>query len=512
MNIKYTIQWTLLIGLFFIQACYGQKDTIDIRKELSLNIWKFQGKIYSQDGYILSSKIIRTGPNKDLFHYLMSSEKQFDKLVKFDFDTYSTKYPINLGIFFCTIFQDSVEVESGGWRSFTNHYINYLLIQDSKFEDEFQLTLNTDEGCTFKDVDFNKHSVKSSSTNITYSECVFKDTISICCSKIPTFRAIDCKSNRNNIAFDIRSCTLGKEFYISCNPNHGVSSFFTKDSIRGSVHIIDKSDIKTNHKKAIYLNFKDCYIDAQFFAKEINKPSKIIFDNCTFGPKMILSELDFDVIIFKNCQIINNPIYLTFADPNKAYYVSFPNSNIANIKFDYTENVHLITDTALAKLSGTANFELLLDKFDQEHKQYSYKNVDLEFSKYKLKNASFLPRLGYRINELWWNYGYNKNRILWWTLFFGSIFFILNLIFWNKMKEFYPIIESYEKRNNYTRKHRFFHDALLVLIFTAYIFFTIRINFDKLKHTNSLMLIYFFSQYIMGLICLFFIFNYLLKI
>jgi hypothetical protein len=48
-------------------------------------------------------------------------------------------------------------------------------------------------------------------------------------------------------------------------------------------------------------------------------------------------------------------------------------------------------------------------------------------------------------------------------------------------------------------------------IFTSLIFFSLRINFEKLSYNTTKGLVWFFFQYIVGLVCLFFLVNYILK-
>jgi hypothetical protein len=52
---------------------------------------------------------------------------------------------------------------------------------------------------------------------------------------------------------------------------------------------------------------------------------------------------------------------------------------------------------------------------------------------------------------------------------------------------------------------------IYALVFTSFIFFSLRIDFDKLKYANTKYLAAFFVQYIVGLICLFFLVNAIFK-
>ncbi len=83
------------------------------------------------------------------------------------------------------------------------------------------------------------------------------------------------------------------------------------------------------------------------------------------------------------------------------------------------------------------------------------------------------------------------------------------------MQELYPIMEkdnpSYYDRTQLAgqnnRKKR-----VKVLAFTVLIFFSLRVDFDKLSFQKPGLVIYFFIQYLIGLGCLFLILIAILKI
>jgi hypothetical protein len=81
------------------------------------------------------------------------------------------------------------------------------------------------------------------------------------------------------------------------------------------------------------------------------------------------------------------------------------------------------------------------------------------------------------------------------------------------MQTIYPI-GSNEKSIDKSLKPAVYYvrKYFVVFLYTAFIFFSLKIDFDKLSFKGVRLVGYFFFQYIVGLVCLFFIANAILKI
>jgi hypothetical protein len=161
----------------------------------------------------------------------------------------------------------------------------------------------------------------------------------------------------------------------------------------------------------------------------------------------------------------------------------------------------------------TGTYETLLSKFKNESKKESYERLDIEYHHFKAQKGAHWDRIADWAQEKWWNYGYSKLLVVKWTFLFLGIFFVINALFWRGMQEVYPISQEYPFVDRQSRPIRYRALELLrVFLYTVFVFFSIKIDLDRLKVTNPWLLAYFFFQWLVGLWCLFFIVNALLKI
>jgi hypothetical protein len=259
--------------------------------------------------------------------------------------------------------------------------------------------------------------------------------------------------------------------------------------------------------------FTSCFIYNTIVSNVNPKPRVISFSYCSFGANTYL-DLSADTIRIFACINIPHKVSLRLNPGNeKKVYLLIEDSNIKNLIFDYTENIQLLLPRKATKDEIFSFYESFLLKFKEEGKALSYERLDIEYKKYKYFNNYSVPVIGYILNvieSLWWDYGYKKQKVFYWILYFLSIFYGANFIFWNKVKQSYPIIPEkdysfYEKTK--TKKQILYDKLLKVFIFTIFIFFTLKIEFSKLNFKSNTMVAWFFIQYIAGLSCLFFVLN-----
>jgi hypothetical protein len=252
------------------------------------------------------------------------------------------------------------------------------------------------------------------------------------------------------------------------------------------------------------INFKNCYINADFACYGLLTNSTIVFEDCTFGPNADLANMIINKIVIKNCRV-TNPLLLSFNLNYPKVWLSIANTDLTNIKLDYSSNVGLSfepTDNSDVVLNTYKN---LLDKFRSEGKDESYKNVDIQYKLYKKSSV------GIFLERIWWYYGYRKYYVFGWTIFFLSLFFLFNASYWTGMQATYPIVPL-PKINYYDRGFKSnVRKLTTALLFTIFIFFSIGINFSKLNYNKLRFVIAFFLQYLIGLFCLVFILKAIIK-
>jgi len=286
---------------------------------------------------------------------------------------------------------------------------------------------------------------------------------------------------------------------------------FHRDTLNGDFKCKYEAKVKTDLNNRYSFNFKNTIINCAFKLSKIDCPNNVKFDDCIFGPDANLNNLACDSLVFNNCYNLPNPIYITVDSSKNVTNISFINTNLVNIKFDYNEKLKLFFNPTATQDAITSTYENLLAKFKIEGKFESFKNVEIEYKQYKYSLDGWVGSLQNKIDRLWWNYGYSKWYILLWSLFFLMFFFISNLFLWREMQKIYPTIINDNSTGNHRLKKNA-RKAVVVFLYTSFIFFSLKVDFEKLKFHKTRFIGYFFIQYMVGLICIFFIVNAILKI
>lgn len=319
-------------------------------------------------------------------------------------------------------------------------------------------------------------------------QCSFKDSGEI--------RIFNSTISQFDFSYDIRS---------------GCNIFFQNDTINNfSTSIISDADQKFSNDNGWYkhentFTFNNCHINApfEFFDKIPN--STFIFNNCTFGSNVYLADMAVDKIIIRNCQNIQQQFVIGFREKTSEVKLGLENSNLDNIRFDFLPNVKLVFDSIDSKDAITNSYKNLLEKFEHEGKERSYKLVDLQFRNFKDSHVFHF------LNSVWWYHGYQPGLVFIWTLGLLIIFFLFNLKYWKQIFEIYPLKEgqraSVYKQDN--RKLRFYS---IVILYTFFIFFSLRVDLNKLNFKNLKFVYAFLAQYLIGLWCMIFIIRFIIKL
>gem|GEM_PF-1891167 len=287
---------------------------------------------------------------------------------------------------------------------------------------------------------------------------------------------------------------------------------FTKDTFESSVRIDSLVGKQPNNKSLASIEFKSSYINCRVTIGKSLSKLNVSFEDCTFGPKANLDELTVDDISFFNCGRIPPNVDLSITANAKQASIRFDHTDASSAAFTYNENNELKFAAGQNGDYISNSYHTLLEKFNRESKFDSYRRLDLELRTYQAKNGGIFDKLFYFINRIWWNFGYAKNYILYWTLGFLLLFFLLNILAWSRIQSIYSFNDiSLQPGVPMNFRHKIQRFAL-IFFYTSFIFFSVRIDLDKLKFTSMRWVAYFFLQYLVGLICVFFIFNALIKI
>ena len=306
--------------------------------------------------------------------------------------------------------------------------------------------------------------------------------------------------------------------YLRYNSYTDMYADFSRDSLYDVLQI-ENGRARTNVHKGtaslqhyFRLTFSNCYINAAVRFADNADTATVIFKNCHFGPNASL-DIRADTVSFIDCQQLPATLNLQLKANNDICWIGIINTNIIDVNFVYAFDHRLLFDSTADIDTYASTYENLLAKFRSENKKESYRRLDIEYNNYKASRGDVWNRIFNWLDREWWNYGYSKGRVIGWTFALLGIFFVLNIRLWQPMQNVYPISQDRDFIDR--QKMPFLYHLqqyIRILLYTAYIFFSIKIDLQKLKITAFPILLYFFLQFLVGLWCLFFIVNALLKI
>lgn len=230
-----------------------------------------------------------------------------------------------------------------------------------------------------------------------------------------------------------------------------------------------------------------------------SKVQRVSFTRTTFLEGASLRFDGVDTVEFFECRSIGPNTRLFLPSRGKTV-LKIVNTDLTNLKFEYVEGFEIYqwSDRYLT----LSLYEQLLAKFSAEKNQRSLMNVDIEYFKYRNNNiVNFLA-------SIWWYYGYEKWYIVIWTLGFLVFFSIINTYHWQQIYCVYKI----RSVNDITSTRNLWLKFCKVFVFTSLIFFSLRVDFEKLSFKKTGLLLYFFMIYVVGLFCLFFIAKAILQL
>lgn len=281
------------------------------------------------------------------------------------------------------------------------------------------------------------------------------------------------------------------------------------------------------------ISFGLCLFDstANFSRSSFNEYAS--FGGCRFSQNLYFNDADFkngadfsDIVLPDTLDFYNvkteKEIELTTAvlDSSKnVCYINLARSDINRIRLNY--NLYKLYFYPNEKENEiTSVYQKLLKKFKDEGFEDSYQKLDIEFQKYKYEQSGQWFRSW--IQEWWWNYGYNKEKVFRNTFSLLFFFFFINVLIGFKWGYNFLIKEVYEIQNietevdrleaKYERnKVRLFVAWLpMIFIYTGMLFFILNLNVKHLRFTHKWALMYVLTVFIVGLACAAYIINFVL--
>ncbi|MEX6686420.1 hypothetical protein QTN47_02890 [Danxiaibacter flavus] len=293
--------------------------------------------------------------------------------------------------------------------------------------------------------------------------------------------------------------------------NSGLNDItFVEDTLNATfIDSIFTSKDAASIVKSIFFN--KCFINGSFNCKG-SRIQNLYFVSCKFGPSASLADLRFDTLILEDCGKLPSGIAFSPIPNNKDCYLKIVRTDITASNFKYPAGLHLFFDDNEGTDDINNVYVSLLEKLKGEAKTESYKQVDIDYRNQLASRGGIVEKTLNFVNRTWWNYGYNKGRVIWISLILLLIFFFINLFTWQRLQLIYPVSSIIDKMEDAFENKNYVRHASLVFLYTSFIFFSFKIDFTKIRFGNLQTVAYFLLQYIAGLICLFFILNAILKV
>lgn len=226
-----------------------------------------------------------------------------------------------------------------------------------------------------------------------------------------------------------------------------------------------------------------------------------------------------DTLIFSNVNLSSAPI-LDLTKSGKLLILYLGSTDIDKFKIDIAR-----TNVIVLKKQPYIDKYLLYQRLK---KMTSEKGL---FDKYEVYDKQFRELIYLSKNEwlknffdkYWWDYGYDKSRVIYISIGFYLLFSLINLTFSKELKKVYwpDKFQTYESRVDeryqeiqITRtlkiKRRSQH-GMGVFLLTAYVFWGVKLDLKDIELRNRWMILLLISQYIVGIICLAYIANFIVS-
>jgi len=323
--------------------------------------------------------------------------------------------------------------------------------------------------------------------------------------------------NALNMAFDCQNASFSDtgyilvykssiaEFNFGQNPKCNSDFRFWDDTLKKIFLVFatfpgDSGKSHTSTRNIFH--FERCYIDANFFFFDEIPNSIFLFEGCTFGPNADLSDFPAHKVMFRGCKFTGTDRFVGLHSNADTNFISFINTNLDNIRFNYTAKTRLWFDTLDDPDAIESAYAHLLKKFKDDGKTNAAKIIDIQHK--QLTEGKIFNYL----DRVWWGYGYDKFNELNWLIFMLTFFFLINVSFPKQIGLTYPIIAFNLPQQ---RRYRKIHRLARIFLFTIFIFFSLRIDFEKLNYNRLGFVFLILIEYAVGVWCLFFIARTLLN-
>jgi hypothetical protein len=250
--------------------------------------------------------------------------------------------------------------------------------------------------------------------------------------------------------------------------------------------------------------------------------SDLVFIDCDFGTilnlsqcffangaKLILGRVSLPDTLDLSYTILGDNVDLTktYRSREGKCLIKLLNTDVKKIKFQYQNFKLYIEDSILRDAASvdliSSTYEGLLNNFKENGFNDSYEKMDIEYKRWQKKNNPILI-----ISDVWWKFGYSKERILLWTFGFILFFSLVNFMCFPILQTVYPVEKLDWSRIQFPRTWR--DRFLATFLYTGFIFFKLGIDYKNLNIHRSKFVFLIICEYTVGLVCTGFLVNWII--
>jgi len=190
---------------------------------------------------------------------------------------------------------------------------------------------------------------------------------------------------------------------------------------------------------------------------------------------------------------------------------------MSHLKLDYEYFELLFENSKLWEKEKV--YKQLLDEQLKDGFTFGYEKLDKEYSKFKFtKDGSVLGEIQNWIAATWWDYGYDKFKVIKNSLKIFLLFILINLLIYPLLCEVYCPQKFNDLRDRLTL--RWAHPTGKVgwklrlatipgvIVYTAYIFWGLKLDLKEIELKKPAVYMLIMFEYVTGLICIAYVANY----
>ena len=253
-------------------------------------------------------------------------------------------------------------------------------------------------------------------------------------------------------------------------------------------------------------NFSECIVNKKISFISSNIFKKLDLSQSYFESSVSLKNTSLpDTIDLSGMTYLSEAFDLTEEqDSRTVHLINLYNCPIEKLKLNY-KKFKLYFPSSLTDEQKTVIYERLLGNFKNHNQNEDYERLDIEYQDSKNKLTGWFQ------HNFLLCYGYHKYRILYNTPIILAILTAINSLCLRRMlykvyKVEY-IYDKYRENFHFTVGERLWYS----LIYTSMIFFAFSLKIENINLSNKLGVTYLIFIYILGIICLAYLANYVLQ-